>query len=439
MPAKRVLIMGAAGRDFHNFNVVFRDDPAIEVVGFTATQIPNIEGRRYPAELAGPRYPKGIPIYTEKRLKELIVAEHIDAVYFAYSDVAHEYVLQQGSAVLSAGADFLLLSPAHTQLKVGRPVIAVTAVRTGCGKSQTSRKIVRMLAQRGKRVIAVRHPMPYGDLTKQIVQRFASHEDLDRHHCTVEEREEFEPYLDLGLAVYAGIDYARIARAVEQEADLVVWDGGNNDVPFFQTDLHITVLDPLRAGHERRYFPGEVNFLQADVLVINKYRQATGEQLEILNRNIGQHNPTAQIIHGDSRIVVDDPRAIAGKRVLVIEDGPTVTHGGMGYGAGFVAAREHGAAAIVDPRPHAVGSIRKAYQEYAHLSSVLPALGYYPEQLKELEQTINATPCDLVLVASPIDIRRVIAIARPSQRIRYELEEIGKPDLAEVLAPFLRG
>lgn len=438
MLPKRILIMGAAGRDFHNFNVVFRDDPAIEVVGFTATQIPNIDGRRYPAELAGARYPKGIPIYPEKRLAELVAEERIDTVYFAYSDVAHEYVMQRASVALSAGADFQLLSPQHTAITVGRPVIAVTAVRTGSGKSQTARKIVRMLREKGKRVVAVRHPMPYGDLRKQILQRFASYEDLDTHQCTIEEREEYEPYLDLGLIVYAGIDYAQIARAAEQEADIVVWDGGNNDTPFFQTNLHITVLDPLRAGHECLYYPGEVNFLKADVLVINKYRQAAPQQLDILNRNIGTHNPRAQIIHGDSRILVEAPEAIRGKRVVVIEDGPTVTHGGMGFGAAFVAAQEHGAAEIVDPRPYAVGSIKKAYADYPHMAAVVPALGYYPDQLKELETTINAIPCDLVLVASPIDIRRVITIAKPSQRVRYELEEVGKPDLGEVLAPFLR-
>lgn len=438
MPPKRILIMGAAGRDFHNFNVVFRDHPDYNVVGFTATQIPNIDGRRYPPELSGVRYPKGIPIYPEKRLAELIASERIDAVYFSYSDVSHEYVMERGSIVLTAGADFHLLSPQHTQIKVGRPVIAVTAVRTGCGKSQTSRKIVRMLKRREKRVVAVRHPMPYGDLTKQSVQRFATHQDLVDQVCTIEEREEYEPYLDLGLVVYAGIDYAKIAREVEREAEIVIWDGGNNDLPFFHTDCHITVLDPLRAGHELRYYPGAVNFLQADVLVINKYRQATADQLDCLNRNIGVANGRAQIIYGDSQIIVEDAQAIHGKRVLVIEDGPTVTHGGMGYGAGYVAAETHGAAEIVDPRPHAVGSIKKAYHEYPHLSKVLPALGYYPDQLKELETTINATPCDLVLVASPIDIRRVITIKASSQRVRYELAEIGKPDLAEVLEPFLR-
>lgn len=438
MPAKRILIMGAAGRDFHNFNVVFRDDPHHEVVGFTATQIPNIDGRRYPPELAGPRYPRGIPIYSEKRLAELIVTEKIDTVFFSYSDVSHEQVMQRAGIALAAGADFALLSPQHTDIKVGRPVIAVTAVRTGSGKSQTARKIVQMLAACGKKVVAVRHPMPYGDLTKQILQRFAGHDDLEAHRCTIEEREEYEPYLDLGLVVYAGIDYARIAREVEKEAEIVVWDGGNNDCPFFQTDLHITVCDPLRAGHERLYYPGEVNFLKADVLVINKYRQATPDQLDRLNRSISDHNPRAQIIHGDSQILVEDAAAIRGKRLLLIEDGPTVTHGGLGFGAAFVAAQEHGAAEIVDPRPYAVGSIRKAYQEYPHLSAVLPALGYYPEQLKELETTINATPCDLVLVASPIDIRRVVTITKPSQRVRYALVEIGKPDLADVLAPFLR-
>ncbi|MBI2346115.1 MAG: GTPase, partial [Deltaproteobacteria bacterium] len=384
------------------------------------------------------RYPKGIPIYPERRLADLIGEERIDAVYFSYSDVSHTHVMQRAGTVLAAGADFHLLSPRHTNIKVGRPVIAVTAVRTGSGKSQTARKIVRMLKEHGKQVVAVRHPMPYGDLTKQILQRFSSYQDLDAHNCTIEEREEYEPYLDLGLVVFAGIDYAQIARVVEQEAEVVVWDGGNNDVPFFFTDLHLTVLDPLRAGHERLYYPGEVNFLKADVLVINKYRQASPDQLGQLNRSISAHNPRAQIIHGDSRIIVEDPAGIHGKRVLAIEDGPTVTHGEMAFGAAFVAAQEHGAATIVDPRPYAVGSIKKAFHDYPHLSAVLPALGYYPEQLKELEATINAVPCDLVLVASPIDIRRVITITKPSQRVRYELEEIGKPDLADLLAHFLR-
>lgn len=435
MTAKRVLIMGAAGRDFHNFNVFFRDNPEYEVVSFTATQIPNIEGRRYPAELAGGRYPKGIPIHSEKNLAELIESEHIDQVFFSYSDVSYEYVMRRAAVVLAAGADFRLLSPIHTQLKSTKPVVAVCAVRTGCGKSQTSRKVVDILKKKGRRVVAVRHPMPYGDLTQQISQRFASYEDLDLHKCTVEEREEYEPYIDSGFVVYAGIDYDKILKQAEAEADIIIWDGGNNDLPFYKPDLHITVLDPLRAGHERLYFPGEVNFIGADVLVINKYEQASKEQLDKLLANVRECNKTALVINGASKITVDDPAKVRGKKVLVIEDGPTITHGEMGFGAGKVAACQFGAADVIDPRPYAVGSIKKAYQQYPHIQAVLPALGYYKDQLKDLEETIKATPCDLVLIASPIDIRRVIKLDKPSMRINYYLEEIGKPTLEEVLTP----
>lgn len=428
--------MGAAGRDFHNFNVCFRADASHEVVAFTATQIPNIEGRCYPAELAGPLYPRGIPIYPETELETLIRRERIDQVIFAYSDVSHEYVLQRGCAVLAAGADYRLLAPHHTWIPLQKPVIAVTAVRTGCGKSQTSRKVVQLLRNAGKRVVAVRHPMPYGDLTQQICQRFASYADLEQHHCTIEEREEYEPYLDAGLVVYAGIDYEQIARAAEAEADVVVWDGGNNDAPFFKPDLHVTVLDPLRAGHERTFYPGEVNFLLGHVLVVNKYQQANPTQLEALTANIGVCNPTAQVIHAASTLLVERSDAITGKRVLVIEDGPTVTHGGMGYGAGYVAAQQCGAAEVVDPRPQAIGSIGAAFRKYAHLAKVLPALGYFPEQLRELETTINNTPCDLVISATPIDLGRLVTINKPIHRVRYELDEIGKPDLADVLRPY---
>ncbi|MBI4239035.1 MAG: GTPase [Deltaproteobacteria bacterium] len=436
MARTRVLIMGAAGRDFHNFNVCFRADASHEVVAFTATQIPNIEGRCYPAELAGPLYPRGIPIYPETELETLIRRERIDQVIFAYSDVSHEYVLQRGCAVLAAGADYRLLAPHHTWIPLQKPVIAVTAVRTGCGKSQTSRKVVQLLRNAGKRVVAVRHPMPYGDLTQQICQRFASYADLEQHHCTIEEREEYEPYLDAGLVVYAGIDYEQIARAAEAEADVVVWDGGNNDAPFFKPDLHVTVLDPLRAGHERTFYPGEVNFLLGHVLVVNKYQQANPTQLEALTANIGVCNPTAQVIHAASTLLVERSDAITGKRVLVIEDGPTVTHGGMGYGAGYVAAQQCGAAEVVDPRPQAIGSIGAAFRKYAHLAKVLPALGYFPEQLRELETTINNTPCDLVISATPIDLGRLVTINKPIHRVRYELDEIGKPDLADVLRPY---
>lgn len=428
--------MGAAGRDFHNFNVYFRADPTYDVVAFTATQIPNIEGRRYPAELAGPQYPHGIPIYPETELEALIRRERIDQVIFSYSDVSHEYVMQRGCAVLAAGADFRLLAPQHTWIALSKPVIAVTAVRTGCGKSQTSRKVVQLLRAAGKRVVAVRHPMPYGDLTQQICQRFASYDDLERHHCTIEEREEYEPYLDAGLVVYAGIDYAQIARAAEGEADVVVWDGGNNDAPFFKPDLHLTVLDPLRAGHERTFYPGEVNFLLGHVLVVNKYQQANPAQLESLAANIRACNAEATVIHAASTLLVERSEAITGKRVLVIEDGPTVTHGGMGYGAGYVAAQQFGAAEVVDPRPQAVGSIGAAFQKYAHLAKVLPALGYFPEQLRELETTINNSPCDLVISATPIDLARLVQLNKPIHRVRYELDEIGSPNLADVLRPY---
>jgi predicted GTPase len=438
MTKKRVLIMGAAGRDFHNFNTCYRDNPDYEVVAFTATQIPNIEGRCYPPALSGKLYPDGIPILTEDDLTETIRKEKVDTVVFSYSDVSHEYVMQKGSQVMAAGANFMFLSPVHTQIKAKVPVIAVCAIRTGCGKSQTSRKLVSLLKERGKKVVAIRHPMPYGDLAEQAVQRFASYEDLDRHNCTIEEREEYEPYIDKGLVVYSGVDYEAIVRRAEKEADVLIWDGGNNDTSFVAPDIEITVLDPLRPGHERSYHPGETNFLTADVLVINKYMQASSEQLDIVFENIRKFNPTAKVIKGASRIDVDDPDAVEGKRVLVIEDGPTLTHGGMSYGAGMVAADEFGAAEIVDPRPYAVGSIKEAYTKYPHLRKLIPALGYYEDQLKDLEETIKATPCDLVLIGSPIDIRRVIEVDKPSMRVGYELEEIGKPDLDSVLDEFLK-
>ncbi|MFH1829660.1 MAG: cyclic 2,3-diphosphoglycerate synthase [Pseudomonadota bacterium] len=433
MAKKRVLIMGAAGRDFHNFNTYFRDNPEYDVIAFTATQIPNIEDRKYPSALSGNNYPNGIPIYSEEELTEIIKNERIDLVVFSYSDVSHEYVMQKGSQVLAAGADYMLLSPHSTQIKASVPVISVCAVRTGSGKSQSSRKLVSLLIERGKRVVAIRHPMPYGDLTEQAVQRFSSYEDLDRHDCTIEEREEYEPYIDEGLVVYAGIDYEAIVRQAEKEADIIVWDGGNNDMPFIKTDLEITVIDPLRAGHEITYYPGEINFISSDVLIINKYKEASAEQIDIVMENIRKFNPCAKVIKGASKITADKPEDIKDKRVLVIEDGPTVTHGGMSFGAAMVAAREHGAAEIVDPRPYAVGSIKEAYNLYPHLGKVLPALGYYEDQLHDLEETIKATPCDLVLIGSPIDIRRVINISQPSMRVYYDLEEIGQPDLKSVL------
>lgn len=437
MSRKRVIIMGAAGRDFHNFNVVYRDNEAVEVVAFTATQIPNIEGRRYPPELSGKLYPNGIPIHPEEDLVKLIKEKNASEVVFSYSDVAHEYVMRCASRVMAAGADFKLLSPDHTWLTSNRPVIAVCAIRTGCGKSQTSRKIVEILTKAGKRVVAIRHPMPYGDLTKQICQRFASYEDLDLHKCTIEEREEYEPYIDCGLVVYAGVDYKKILTEAEKEADIIIWDGGNNDGPFYKPNVFITVLDPLRAGHEQKYYPGETNFIRADVLVINKYEQANPEQIDTLLNHIKEANPNAVVINGASKIDSECSEKIKGKKVLVIEDGPTLTHGGMSFGAGIVAAKEFGAAEIVDPRPFAVGSIKNAYTKYPQLGKLVPALGYYPEQLRELEDTIRKVPCDLVLVASPIDIRRVIKIDQPALRVSYHLDEMGHPNLDDVLKKYL--
>lgn len=430
--------MGAAGRDFHNFNTYFRENDQYDVVCFTATQIPKIEGRKYPPELSGKLYPKGVPIYPESELTNLIKKKSVDMVVFSYSDVPHEYVMQKGSKAMAGGANFMLLSPEQTQIKAKCPVISVCAIRTGCGKSQTARKLVGILKDMGKKVVAIRHPMPYGDLVSQAVQRFASFEDMDRHNCTIEEREEYEPYIDRGLVVYAGIDYEKIVRQAEKEADIIVWDGGNNDMPFVAPDLEITVLDPLRPGHERSYFPGEVNFLTADVLVINKYQEASAEQLNIVWENIKQCNPTAKVIRGDSQISVDKPELVKGKKVLVIEDGPTLTHGGMSYGAGMVCADECEAAEIVDPRPYAVGSIEDAYTKFPHLGKLIPALGYYKDQLKDLEATVKATPADVVLVGSPIDLRRVIKIDKPALRVRYELEEIGEPTLKQIVTEFLR-
>lgn len=435
---KRVLIMGAAGRDFHNFNVCFRDNPDYDVRCFTATQIPTIEGRRYPKELSGPLYPKGIPIHTEDDLAALIRKEKIDEVVFAYSDVSHETVMEKGSIAMSAGANFWLLGPDKTSVKAKVPVIAICAVRTGAGKSPTSRKVTTLLREMGKKVVAIRHPMPYGDLTKQIVQRFATHEDLEKFNCTIEEREEYEPYLDRGQIVYAGIDYQKIVETAQKEAEILVWDGGNNDMPLVRPDLLITVLDPLRAGHERKYHPGEINFLDADVLIINKYFQASHEQLQIVLDNIKKFNPDATVIKAFSKISVEDGEAIRGKKVLAIEDGPSITHGEMGFGAGCVAAQNYGASELVDPRPYAVGSIQSAFHKFPHIGNALPALGYYPQQLKDLEQTINATPCDLVLIATPVDLRKIIKIKRPTQQVRYELEEEGETTLRSILADFLK-
>jgi predicted GTPase len=434
MAKDRVIIMGAAGRDFHNFNVYFRGNEAYEVVAFTATQIPNIEGRIYPPELAGPRYPDGIPIYSESKLPELIKELDIDQVVFGYSDVSYDYVMHRASVVLAAGADFRLMGGKETMLKARVAVVSVCAVRTGSGKSQTSRRVSDLLREMGKKVVVVRHPMPYGDLVKQACQRFATYEDLDRHQCTIEEREEYEPHLDRGMVVYAGVDYERILREAEQEAEIILWDGGNNDLPFYKPDLHIVVGDPHRAGHELAYHPGEANLRLADVVVINKIDTANLEDVTTVRENVRATNPDAVIIEAASPIFVEDPGAIRGKRVLVVEDGPTLTHGEMAYGAGIVAARRFGAAEIVDPRPYAIGSIVETFEKYPHTGPLLPAMGYGERQIEELEETINATSCDVVIVATPIDLRRVLKhIAHPMDRVRYELQEIGQPTLKDVL------
>lgn len=437
MEKERVLIMGAAGRDFHNFNVYFRDDPHYEVVAFTATQIPNIEGRVYPAELAGPNYPKGIPIYPESELVNLIRDLRVNQVVFAYSDVSHEYVMHKASIALAAGAEFRLMGANSTMLKASVPVVAVCAVRTGSGKSQTSRRVAGVLRDMGKRVVAIRHPMPYGDLAKQACQRFATYADMDRHHCTIEEREEYEPHLDRGVIVYAGVDYGRILREAEKEADVILWDGGNNDLPFYRPDLHIVVVDPHRPGHEVRYHPGETNLRMADVVVINKVDTADWANIATVRDNVYQVNPRATVIEAASPIFIEAPDAIRGKRVLVIEDGPTLTHGEMAYGAGTVVARRLGAAELVDPRPYAVGSIVDTFQKYPNTGALLPAMGYGEKQVRELEETINNTPCDMVLIATPIDLRRVVHIKHPSQRVRYELQEIGQPTLKSILERWL--
>ncbi len=430
---KRVIIMGAAGRDFHNFNVYFRDNPDYQVVAFTATQIPNIEGRRYPPELAGRLYPEGIPIYPEEELTDLIRRYGVDQVVFAYSDVSHEYVMHKASQVLVAGADFRLMGTGSTMLSSRKPVVAVCAVRTGSGKSQTTRHVCDVLRRMGRRVVVVRHPMPYGDLTAQAVQRFASYEDLDRSRCTIEEREEYEPHIDRGVVVYAGVDYERILRQAEEEADIVVWDGGNNDLPFFRPDLHIVVADPHRPGHEVRYHPGEANLRAADVVVINKVDTADPEGVWRVRQSVQEVNPQAIVVEAASPIFVEDPEAIRGRRVLVIEDGPTLTHGEMAYGAGVTAARRFGAAELVDPRPYAVRSIAETFQKYPHIGPLLPAMGYGDEQIRDLEETINATPCDLVLAATPVDIRRLLKVRYPVDRVRYELQVLGRPTLEEIL------
>lgn len=433
MGKTRVLIMGAAGRDFHNFNMVYRDNDAYEVVAFTATQIPDIGGRTYPPELAGKLYPKGIPIHDEAELNQLVSDLKVDEVVFAYSDVAHEYVMHKASQVMAVGADYRLIGPKHTMLKSTRPVVGVGAVRTGSGKSQTTRAVSLALRNLGYKVAVVRHPMPYGDLASQAVQRFGSYDDLDRHDVTIEEREEYEPHLDNGVVVFAGVDYERILREAEKEADIVLWDGGNNDTPFYAPDIYFVIADPLRPGHEQSYFPGETNIRMADVIVINKIDSATPEGLQQVRKNIQMLNPKARVIDATSPTFVDDGEAIRGKRVLVIEDGPTLTHGGMSYGAGVVAAQKLGAAELVDPRPYAVRSIVDTFKKYPNTGTLLPAMGYGDKQRADLEETIRNTPCDLVVVATPIDLSRIIKIKQPVRRVRYELQELGSPTVADIL------
>lgn len=435
---RRVLIMGAAGRDFHNFNVVYRDDQRYEVVAFTATQIPFIDDRLYPASLAGPRYPDGIPIHDESELTRLIRELRVDDVVFAYSDVSHQHVMHKASEALAAGANFVLLGPNETMLEAEVPVVAVCAVRTGSGKSQTTRAIARTLREAGKRVVAVRHPMPYGDLEAQRVQRFAALEDLDRFDTTIEEREEYEPHIASGTVIYAGVDYGDILRRAQAECDVLIWDGGNNDLPFYRPDVHVVVADPLRAGHETSYHPGEANLRMADVILVNKMDSASIEQVNALLETIQRVNPRASIVKANSRVTVDDPDAIRGKRVLVVEDGPTLTHGEMKFGAGVVAARAHGAAEIVDPRPWAIGTIDETFRRY-DVGPVLPAMGYSDVQLEEMAKIIDAVDADVVVVGTPIDLRRVIELRKPAVRVRYELEVLpDSPSLVDVLAPVLR-
>jgi predicted GTPase len=431
---RRVVIMGAAGRDFHNFNVVYRDDPSHHVVAFTATQIPYISDRRYPMLLAGALYPKGIPIVEEDELADLITRERVDEVVFSYSDVSHEHVMHAASTAIAAGADFRLLGPATTMLAPAVPVVAVCAARTGAGKSQTTRRVLATLRSMGRKPVAIRHPMAYGDLEAQRVQRFASMEDLDAAHVTIEEREEFEPHILAGSVVYAGVDYGEILQQAEMEADVIVWDGGNNDLPFYRPDVHIVVVDPLRPSHQEHYHPGEANVRMAGVIVINKVDAASPDQLRTVEDSVSRLNPKATVIRARSPITIEDGLSVEGKRVLVVEDGPTLTHGGMAYGAGVLAAKRGGAAEIIDPREYAVGSIRETYRAYPEIGTLLPAMGYSDRQVKELAETINATPADVVVIATPVDLRRIAKIDRPAVRVTYELEEVGSPTLADVLA-----
>lgn len=433
MSRRKIIIMGAAGRDFHNFNTTFRANDDIEVTAFTATQIPNIDGRRYPAELAGENYPYGIPIVAEDELPDLVTKHEVDEVVFSYSDVPYSYIMRKSALVNSLGATFSLLGPKFSMLKSKVPVVAVCAVRTGCGKSQTTRRVAEILKAQGKKIVAIRHPMPYGDLVKQAVQRFETLDDLKKHDCTIEEMEEYEPHIVNGSIVYAGVDYGAILEQAEKEADVILWDGGNNDMPFYKPDIFITVVDPLRPGHELSYYPGEANLRMADTIVINKVDSANAEDIQTVWENINAVNPKATVIDAVSPISVDDPTAIRGKRVLVVEDGPTLTHGEMKFGAGVVAAQRFGAAEIVDPRPFLKGSLVDTFEKYKDIGAILPAMGYGEQQMKDLQATIQNTECDAVIVGTPIDLRRIIQIEKPSTRVYYNLQEIGSPTLDDVL------
>jgi predicted GTPase len=435
---EKVIIMGAAGRDFHNFNTYFKDNPRYHVVAFTAAQIPDIEQRSYPEQLAGRLYPKGIPIYPEAMLSKLITDNQVDLVAFSYSDVPHVELMHKASIAMACGADFIMIAASYTMLKADKPVVAVCAVRTGCGKSQTTRKVCTILRELGKKVVVVRHPMPYGDLLAQEVQRFSTYEDFARHKCTIEEREEYEPIVDQGIVVYAGVDYGKILARAQEEADIIVWDGGNNDTPFYRPDVHIVLFDPHRSGHELLYYPGETNMRMAKIAVINKVDSAEPSQVEQVRSNIERYNPQASIILASSPVIVNEPERVRGMRVLVVEDGPTLTHGGMTFGAGSIAAQTFGALEIVDPRPYAAGSISDTYRAYPHIGPVLPAMGYSAEQIRDLEETINASDCDLVLFATPIQLTRIVSINKPAIRVRYEYEDYGSPTLKEVLLAELK-
>jgi predicted GTPase len=436
--AIKTIIMGAAGRDFHNFNVVYRNNSDYQVVAFTATQIPDIEGRVYPKELAGKGYPKGIPIEPEEKLLDLIKKHKVQEVVFSYSDVPHEYIMHHASRIIAAGADFKILGYEPTAIKCSKPVISVCAVRTGCGKSQTTRTVVKALKEMGLKVVSIRHPMPYGDLKKQIWQRFADYKDLDKHKCTIEEREEYEPHIDMGAVIYSGVDYEEIANRASKEADVIVWDGGNNDLPFFQADLKIVVADPHRPGHEMAYHPGEANIYTADVVVINKIDSAYPDDVNYVRENIMAMNPDAIIIDAASPISVENGEKMKGKKVVVIEDGPTLTHGEMTIGAGIVAAQKYGAGEIIDPKPYFKGTILKALEKYPHIGDLIPALGYGKKQVADLQATINACKCDYVVSATPIDITRVVKIKKPVMRVGYELQEIGEPKVADIVADFVK-